>query len=175
MGLTALRGKINIHGPTQIKPCSSWRYIEVLRHETIGLNSIYIILYLWSAVNMLWYSRRWVTRRIWRHEWRMRATSLNVWATGFHLVLSCVFFFLSKPWVPLTAIIWLTDCYRHGTITGIEVYRGLEKSRFQNHYNFPLYCFCIMHSFIFSFFYELSKTESAGVVQWRTHESQPPP
>ncbi len=31
----------------QIKPCCSWRYIDVLRHEIIGLceklNSIYII------------------------------------------------------------------------------------------------------------------------------------
>ncbi len=31
-------------------------------------------------------------------------------ATGFNLVLSVYVFFLSKPWVPLTAIIWLTDC-----------------------------------------------------------------
>ncbi len=37
----------NIHRQNQIKPCGSWRYIEVLRHETIGLckklNSIDII------------------------------------------------------------------------------------------------------------------------------------
>ncbi len=32
-------------------------------------------------------------------------------AAGFNLVLSVYgFFLLSKPWVPLTAIIWLTDC-----------------------------------------------------------------
>ncbi len=30
-------------------------------------------------------------------------------ATRFNLVLSVYVFFLSKPWVPLTAIIWLTD------------------------------------------------------------------
>ncbi len=38
---------------------------------------------------------------------------LNVssWATRFNLVLSVyVFFSLSKSWVPLTDIIWLTDC-----------------------------------------------------------------
>ncbi len=28
--------------------------------------------------------------------------------------------------------------YRHGTITGFKVYRGLEKSGFQNHSNFSL-------------------------------------
>ncbi len=33
---------------------------------------------------------------------------------------------------------------RHGTITGFKVYRGMEKSRFQNHSNFPLYRFCGM-------------------------------
>ncbi len=36
-----------IHTQNQIKPCGSWRYIEVLRHETISLckkqNSIYIV------------------------------------------------------------------------------------------------------------------------------------
>ncbi len=46
MGPTALREKKNIHRQNQIKPFGSWRYIEVLRHETIGLckklNSIYI-------------------------------------------------------------------------------------------------------------------------------------
>ncbi len=45
--------KKNIHRQNKIKPCGSWRYIEVLRHETIGLckklNSIYIIFYLWST------------------------------------------------------------------------------------------------------------------------------
>ncbi len=50
MGPTALRVKKNIHRQNQIKPCGSWRYIEVLRHETIGLckklNSIYRIFYL---------------------------------------------------------------------------------------------------------------------------------
>ncbi len=41
------------HRQNQIKPCGSWRYIEVLRHETISLckklNSIYNIynFYLW--------------------------------------------------------------------------------------------------------------------------------
>ncbi len=39
--------KKNIHRQNQIKHCDSWRYIEVLRHETISLckklNSIYII------------------------------------------------------------------------------------------------------------------------------------
>ncbi len=65
----------NIHRQNQIKPCGSWRYIEVLRHETIGLykklNSIFFIFYLWSTamsncpervhniwrVNVLWHSR----------------------------------------------------------------------------------------------------------------------
>ncbi len=41
------------HRQNQIKPCGSWRYIEVLRHKTIGLckklNNIYIIFYLWST------------------------------------------------------------------------------------------------------------------------------
>ncbi len=41
------------HSHNQIKPCCSWRYIKVVRHETIGLckkpNSIYIIFYLWST------------------------------------------------------------------------------------------------------------------------------
>ncbi len=46
----------------------SWRYIEVLRHETISLckklSSIYIIFYLWSTAMsncpecVLWHSRR---------------------------------------------------------------------------------------------------------------------
>ncbi len=53
MGPTALREKKNIHRQNQIKSCGSWRYIEVLKHETIGLckklNSIYIIFYLWST------------------------------------------------------------------------------------------------------------------------------
>ncbi len=31
-------------------------------------------------------------------------------AAGFNLVLSLYVFSLSKPWIPLTAIIWLTDC-----------------------------------------------------------------
>ncbi len=61
-----------IHRQNQIKPWGSWRYIEVLRHETNGLckklNSIYIIFYLVLSVYVL-------------------------------------FFLLSKPWVPLTAII----------------------------------------------------------------------
>ncbi len=38
--------KKHTHRQNQIKPCGSWRYIEVLRHKTIGLckklNSIYI-------------------------------------------------------------------------------------------------------------------------------------
>ncbi len=46
MGPTALRVKKNIHRQNHIKPRGSWRYIEVFRHETIGLckklNSIYI-------------------------------------------------------------------------------------------------------------------------------------
>ncbi len=43
----------NMHRQILIKPCGSWLYIDVLRHETIGLcekrNSIYIIFYLWST------------------------------------------------------------------------------------------------------------------------------
>ncbi len=38
----------------------------------------------------------------------------------------------SRPWV----------LSRHGMITGFKVYRGLEKSRFQNHKNVTLYHFC---------------------------------
>ncbi len=41
--------KKNIHRQNQIKPCSSWQYIEVWRHETIGLckklKSIYIYFF----------------------------------------------------------------------------------------------------------------------------------
>ncbi len=52
MGPMALRVK-KTHSHNQIKPCCSWRYIKVVRHETIGLckkpNSIYIIFYLWST------------------------------------------------------------------------------------------------------------------------------
>ncbi len=52
-----LWGKKNIHRQNLIKPCGSWRYIEVtLRHKTIGqckrLNSIY--LYFFTS----WYSAR---------------------------------------------------------------------------------------------------------------------
>jgi len=40
-----------IHIQNQMKPCGSWRYIDVLRQETIGLceklTSIYIVFYLW--------------------------------------------------------------------------------------------------------------------------------
>ncbi len=52
-GTHGFERKENIHRQNQIKPCSSWRYTEVLRHETIGLckklNSIYIVFYLWST------------------------------------------------------------------------------------------------------------------------------
>ncbi len=43
---------------------------------------------------------------------RFMSLDLNVSspAAGFNLVLSVYVFFLSKLWVPLTAIIWLTDC-----------------------------------------------------------------
>ncbi len=43
---------------------------------------------------------------------RFVSKDLNVstWAKGFNLVLSVNVFFLSMPWVPLTDIIWLTDC-----------------------------------------------------------------
>ncbi len=48
MGTESFRvKKKNMHTQIQIKPCGSWRYIDVLRHETIGLceklNSISII------------------------------------------------------------------------------------------------------------------------------------
>ncbi len=43
---------------------------------------------------------------------RLVSLDLNVSsrATGFNLVLSVYVFWLSKPWIPFTVIIWLTDC-----------------------------------------------------------------
>ncbi len=58
MGLTALRVK-EIHRQNQIKPYGSWRYIEVLKNETIGLckklNSSYIIFYLVLSVYVFFF------------------------------------------------------------------------------------------------------------------------
>ncbi len=42
---------------------------------------------------------------------------------------------------PILAINKSLTTTRHGTIT------GLEKSRFQNHKNSPLFCFRVLHSF----------------------------
>ncbi len=49
---------------------------------------------------------------------------------------------------PILAINKSLTTTRHGTITGFKVYRGLEKSRFQNHKNSPLFCFRGLHSFL---------------------------
>ncbi len=54
-GTHGFERQTNIHRQNQIKPCGLWRYIEVLRHETIGLckkvNSIHIIFFLCPTVN----------------------------------------------------------------------------------------------------------------------------
>ncbi len=62
---------------------------------------------------------------------------------------------------------------RHGMITDFKVFenRGLEKSRFQNYKNVPLYLFCGMCSF----FYVSSKTESVVCSEERTSHTAPPP
>ncbi len=52
-GTHGFESQKNKHRQNQIKPCGLWWYIEVLRHETIGLckklNSTCIIFYLWST------------------------------------------------------------------------------------------------------------------------------
>ncbi len=62
-------------------------------------------------------------------------------------------------------------CVGHGTITGFKVYRGLEKSWFQNHYNFPLYRFCVMHSFL----RVDGKCRTQLCAEERTSHTAPPP
>ncbi len=90
MGPMALGDNKNIHRQNQIKPCGSWQYIEVLRHEKIRLckNSIYIIFLPlihrnvqlpWARpsgawrVNVLWHSRSMRGSGL-NNEWRIRAT-----------------------------------------------------------------------------------------------------
>ncbi len=68
MGTKSLRvKKTNMHRQIQIKHCGSWRYIDVLRHETIGLceklNSIYIFFYLWYTAMSDCHNIRRVTRQ----------------------------------------------------------------------------------------------------------------
>ncbi len=136
-GTYGFESKKNIHRQNQIKPCGSWWYIEVLRHETISLckklNSIYIIFYLWSTTlskcpelftqqpardvstcsgSDIKYDINTV-QFLAQTDCFMSSSRVLVSsrAAGFNLVLSVYvcFFLLSKTWVPLTAIIWLTD------------------------------------------------------------------
>ncbi len=65
---------------------------------------------------------------------------------------------------------------RHGTITGFKVYRGLEKSRFENHKKVSVIPFLRYAQF----YYVSSKTERAGLprlcAEERTsHTAAPPP
>ncbi len=65
---------------------------------------------------------------------------------------------------------------RHGTITGFQVYRGLEKSRFQKHKHFSLYRPCGMLSFFSVVKDRKCRTPSAVCSGERTsHTAHPSP
>ncbi len=65
---------------------------------------------------------------------------------------------------------------RHGTITGFQVYRGLEKSRFQKHKHFSLYHPCGMLSFFSVIKDRKCRTPSAVCSGERTsHTAHPSP
>ncbi len=64
---------------------------------------------------------------------------------------------------------------RHGTITGFKVYRGLEKSRFQNHKKFSLYRSCGIHSFFRVAKDGKCRTPSAVCSEERKSHTAPPP
>ncbi len=111
MGPTAESQK-NIHRQNQMKPCGSWRYIEVLRHKMISLckklNSIYIIFYLWSTAMSNCPERVHNIQRV-THQREFIITSRRV-SFGFCL---CMFFFTLScvsHWLPLydwqTATVW---------------------------------------------------------------------
>ncbi len=66
--------------------------------------------------------------------------------------------------------------------TSVYIYivnRGLDKSRFQNHSNFSLYCFCGMNSFFFFFrVVKDGKFKTTSVVcseECTSHTAHPPP
>ncbi len=65
--------------------------------------------------------------------------------------------------------------YRHGTITGFKVYRGLEKSRFQNHKKKSEYRSCGMHSFLCLVKDGKCRTPSVVCTKSVTSHTTPPP